>query len=76
MIYRLEATNVGTETSYNVSILDYTPPYTVYHPGASCSRSPCWITVPTPGEAGTLRADTDELAPGQGYFLEFSVRVR
>ena len=76
VIYRLEASNVGAETSYNVAILDYTPPWTVYHPGASCSRSPCWIEVPAPGAAGTLKAETDALAPGESYFLEFSVRVR
>ncbi len=75
VIYRLEATNTGNQVSYNVSILDYTPEWTVYSPGATCSRSPCWMTTPASGSVGSLSALTDELAPGESYSLEFSVRV-
>lgn len=75
VIYRLVATNTSDEMSYNVAILDYTPTWTVYEPGATCSRAPCWMVMPTPGTEGTLSATTDQLAPGESYWLEFSVRV-
>ena len=75
VIYRLVATNKSKETSYNVAILDYTPTFTVYEPGASCSRTPCWMVMPAPGTEGALSATTDQLVPGESYWLEFSVRV-
>ena len=76
VIYRLEATNAGVETSYDVSILDATPPWTVYRAGASCSADPCTVDAPGDGGTGALSATVDELAPGASYSLEFSVRVR
>lgn len=76
IIYRLTATNKGVETSYNVVIRDYTPPYTLYSPAASCSRTPCWINEPEAEQTGTINAETDQLLPGDTYFLQFSVRVQ
>ena len=76
VIYRLEATNGGAETSYDVSILDATPPWTVYRAGAVCSADPCTIEAPGDGGTGALSAVVDVLAPGESYSLEFSVRVR
>lgn len=75
ILYRLTATNHGVNPSYNVTIHDYTPPYTLYYPSAVCSRSPCWINEPGDGETGTIKAETDQLQPGASYFLQFSVRV-
>ncbi len=75
VIYRLVATNSSDQISYNVSILDYTPTWTVYEAGASCSRTPCSMVVPTPGTEGALSATTDQLVPGESYWLEFAVRV-
>lgn len=76
VLYRLTATNNGTQTSYNVVIRDYTPPYTLYYPAASCSRTPCWINEPDAEQTGTINAETDQLLPGDTYFLQFSVRVQ
>ena len=76
VIYRLTATNNGAQTSYNVVIRDYTPPYTLYYPAAFCSRTPCWINEPSADETGTINAETDQLLPGDTYFLQFSVRVQ
>ncbi len=76
VVYRMEATNAGAETSYNVAILDATPPWTEYHSGATCSRTPCTLNAPSPGATGAVSAVTDELAPGASYALEFVVRVR
>lgn len=76
VIYRLTAQNNGVLPSYNVVIRDYTPPYTVYSPQAFCSRSPCWINEPDASQTGTINAETDQLLPGDAYFLQFSVRVQ
>lgn len=76
VMYRLTATNNGTQTSYNVVIRDYTPPYTLYYPAAVCSRTPCWINEPDAEQTGTINAETDQLLPGDAYFLQFSVRVQ
>ena len=76
VIYRLTAINNGTQTSYNVVIRDYTPPYTLYYPAAVCSRTPCWINEPDAEQTGTINAETDQLLPGDAYFLQFSVRVQ
>ncbi len=76
VIYRLTATNNGVNTSYNVAIRDYTPPYTLYYPPAYCSRTPCWINEPTVDETGNINAETDQLLPGDAYYLQFSVRVK
>jgi len=76
VIYKLTAINKGSSASYNVVIRDYTPPYTVYSPVASCSRNPCWITEPAAEQTGTINAETDQLLPGDSYYLQFSVRVQ
>ncbi len=76
VIYRLTATNNGVQPSYNVVIRDYTPPYTLYYPSATCSRTPCWINEPDIDQTGTINAETDQLLPGDNYFLQFSVRVQ
>lgn len=76
IIYRLTAQNNGVLPSYNVVIRDYTPPYTVYSPLAMCSRSPCWINQPDANQTGTINAETDQLLPGDTYYLQFSVRVQ
>ena len=76
IIYRLTATNTGVTASYNVVIRDYTPPYTLYSPSAFCSRTPCWINEPSAEETGTINAETDQLLPGDAYYLQFSVRVQ
>lgn len=76
IIYRLTATNTGVNPSYNVVIRDYTPPYTLYYPSAFCSRNPCWINEPNAEETGTINAETDQLLPGDAYYLQFSVRVQ
>ena len=76
ILYRLTATNNGSQASYNVVIRDYTPPYTLYFPAASCSRTPCWINEPAADQTGTINAETDQLLPGDSYFLQFSVRVQ
>ena len=75
IIYRLTATNHGAEPSYNVTIHDYTPPFTAYSASASCSRTPCWITEPATSDTGLIKAETDQLLPGDGFFLQFSVSV-
>lgn len=76
VIYKLTAINKGSTPSYNVVIRDYTPPYTVYSPAASCSRNPCWINEPDAEQTGTINAETDQLLPGDSYYLQFSVRVK
>lgn len=76
VLYRLIATNSGSEASFNVAIHDYTPPYTVYRPAAACSRTPCWITEPQNGQTGTIHAETDQLLPGDSYYLQFTVQVK
>ncbi len=76
VIYRLTATNLGKNPSYNVTIHDYTPPYTLYNPSAICTRTPCWITEPEIDETGTINAETDQLLPGDSFALQFSVRVQ
>ncbi len=76
VIYRLTATNLGKDPSYNVTIHDYTPPYTLYEPSAACTRSPCWIIEPEIDETGTINAETDQLLPGDSFALQFSVRVQ
>jgi len=76
IIYRLTATNNGIQASYNVTIRDYTPPYTVYSPAAFCSRSPCWINEPDANQTGTVNAETDQLLPGDAFYLQFSVQVQ
>lgn len=76
VIYRLTAQNNGVLPSYNVVIRDYTPPYTVYSPAAFCSRSPCWINEPDINQTGTINAETDQLLPGDAYYLQFSVKVQ
>ena len=75
IVYRLTALNRGQEPSFNVKIHDSTPPFTVYRTSASCSRNPCWIVEPTNEEAGAINAETDQLLPGDSFFLEFSVRL-
>ncbi len=76
VIYRLTAVNNGVLPSYNVVIRDYTPPYTVYAPTATCSRTPCWINEPDINQTGTVNAETDQLLPGDTYYLQFSVKVQ
>ena len=76
VIYRLTATNLGAEPSYNVTIHDYTPSYTLYSPHASCSRNPCWLTEPANEQTGTINAETDQLLPGDSFSVQFSVRVK
>ncbi len=76
VIYRLTATNLGIEPSYNVTIHDYTPSYTLYRAPASCSRSPCWINEPANEQTGTINAETDQLLPGDSFSVQFSVRVK
>lgn len=76
VVYRLTATNLGIEPSYNVTIHDYTPSYTLYRAPASCSRSPCWITEPANEQTGTINAETDQLLPGDSFSVQFSVRVK
>jgi len=76
VIYRLTATNKGVDPSYNVTIHDYTPPYTLYVPSAACSRTPCWLTEPQIDQTGTVNAETDQLLPGDSFSLQFSVRVQ
>ncbi len=76
VIYRLTATNLGKDPSYNVTIHDYTPPYTLYVPSAACTRTPCWVTEPNIDETGTINAETDQLLPGDSFALQFSVRVQ
>lgn len=75
VVYRLSAHNQGVEPSYNVKIHDYTPPYTVYMASAVCSRTPCWVVEPQPGEVGAVNAETDQLLPGDSFFLQFVVRI-
>ncbi len=75
VIYRLTAVNRGLEPSYNVKIHDYTPPYTVYRSVALCSRTPCWLAEPDEGDVGTINAETDQLLPGDSFFLQFVVQV-
>ena len=76
VVYRLTATNLGDETSYNVKIHDYTPPFTVYRSSATCSLTPCWILEPDQDDVGTISAETSQLLPNKSYFLQFVVRVR
>ncbi|MBX2836572.1 MAG: DUF11 domain-containing protein [Gammaproteobacteria bacterium] len=76
VVYRLTATNIGAEASFNVTIHDYTPPYTVYHSSAICSRSPCWITEPNAETTGIVKAETDQLLPGDSFHLQFLVRIQ
>jgi len=76
VLYRLTATNLAKEPSYNVTIHDYTPPYTIYQPSALCTRTPCWVTEPELGKTGTINAETDQLLPGDSFALQFSVRVQ
>ena len=76
IVYRLTATNNGLEVSYNVTIHDYTPPYTLYRPSAQCSRVPCWLNEPASEQTGTINAETDQLLPGDSFFLQFLVRVQ
>lgn len=75
VIYRLSAFNQGVEPSYNVKIHDYTPAYTTYQFAAQCSRTPCWIVQPSVGEVGAVNAETDQLLPGDSFFLQFVVRI-
>ena len=75
VIYRLTALNRGQEPSFNVKIHDSTPSFTVYRTPATCSRTPCWIIEPGEEGAGVINAETDQLLPGDSFFLEFSVRL-
>jgi len=75
VVYRLTATNRGLEPSFNVTIHDHTPSYTRYHPSAICSRTPCWINEPAANNTGVVKAETDQLLPGDTFFLQFSVQV-
>ncbi len=75
VVYRLTALNRGREPSFNVKIHDSTPPFTVYRAPATCSRTPCWIEEPVNDDTGAINAETDQLLPGDSFFLEFSVRL-
>jgi len=75
VIYRLTALNRGQEPSFNVKIHDSTPQFTVYKTPASCSRTPCWIEEPLDEAVGTVNAETDQLLPGDSFYLQFSVRL-
>jgi len=75
ILYRLIASNVGSSPSYNVKIDDQTPLHTHYAQSAVCNRTPCWLTEPAVGQTGAIRAETDQLLPGDEFVLEFSVRV-
>lgn len=75
VIYRLTAINQGIEPSYNVKIHDYTPPYTSYQTAAQCSRTPCWTVEPAQGGVGAVNAETDQLLPGDSFYLQFIVRI-
>ena len=75
VIYRLTALNRGQEPSFNVKIHDSTPSFTVYRTPATCSRTPCWIVEPGEEQTGVINAETDQLLPGDSFFLEFSVRL-
>jgi len=33
------------------------------------------MTEPTVGETGTINAETDQLQPGDSYYVQFAVRV-
>lgn len=75
VIYRLTAINQGLEPSYNVKIHDYTPPYTRYETPAQCSRTPCWMVEPEQDGVGAINAETDQLLPGDSFYLQFIVRI-
>jgi len=75
VIYRLTATNQGLAPSFNVAILDSTPPYTLYHPSASCSRAACQLSEPLADERGEVKALVNQLSPGDSFNLQFSVKI-
>jgi len=75
VVYRLTASNQGLEPSYNVKIHDSTPAYTRYQAAAQCSRTPCWLIEPAQNQTGSISAETDQLLPGDSYFLQFVVRL-
>jgi hypothetical protein len=75
VVYRLTATNLGLEPSYNVKIHDYTPPFTLYRAVATCSRTPCWMQEPAQDTTGIVSAETDQLLPNDSFYLQFVVRI-
>jgi len=75
VIYRLTASNHGVEPSYNVKIHDHTPPFTTYQSAAQCSRTPCWMAEPAQDGVGVINAETDQLLPGDSFYLQFIVRI-
>ncbi len=79
ILYKITATNMGTENVINVLLNDATPPYTVYY--SSTPMPPAASTVgsvslvPSPSQNGKIIANVGILTPGQSAVLTFGVQI-
>ncbi len=79
VLYKITATNTGTEKLINLLINDATPPYTVYYislpmPPASSTVGRVSLTPPA-SQNGEIIADVGTLLPNQSAVLTFGVQI-
>ena len=80
VVYRLTATNTGTQRLFNVRILDTTQPFTTYLAAAqrceeAAGNCDADVTAPADGGTGDIAAAIGELDAGAQARLYFGLRV-
>jgi uncharacterized repeat protein (TIGR01451 family)/fimbrial isopeptide formation D2 family protein len=79
ILYKITATNTGTEKIINLLLNDATPPHTVYY--ISTPMPPAFSTVgtvslsPSASQNGEVIADVGTMLPNQSVVLTFGVQI-
>jgi uncharacterized repeat protein (TIGR01451 family) len=76
VIYRITATNAGTNNITSVVVSDATPAFTLYRNVPPASTTVGSIVAPANGTAGTISATVGTLTPGQSAVIIFAVKIQ
>ena len=81
VVYRLQATNQGVDTMFNVTLRDRTQSFTQYHPAAEQCANPggdctASINAPANGQSGDISVNAGDLAAGEQATLTFGLKVQ